>query len=174
MIKRYLLPALLLCMVSFLSAQTPESPERISPFAEYGNFVDLFGIPDFGVLSVADNAGGTGALPSNGEKAETGKAPLWLRDLRRAEIIAFGVTPFTIFFSTFFMDLYRSGTHGWDGRYMPWPFKSAGGISMTSGELVTMFTIAISGSVVFAVTDHVIMRVKRSAAAKRAALSQVE
>jgi hypothetical protein len=125
----------------------------------YGAFSELFRTPDFGAAALADNGGG----PKTAEALDAaGRMPQWVRDLRRAEIIAFGTLPFTIFFSSFFMDLYRSGSHGWDARYMPWPFKSPGAIAMTGDELRTMFTIAISSSVILAVADHFIMRYKRA------------
>lgn len=49
--------------------------------------------------------------------------PEWQKDLRRAEILAFGALPFITFFSSIYYDLYRYGTHDWDEAYQPWPFK---------------------------------------------------
>ena len=61
--------------------------------------------------------------------------PLWLRDIRRWEIVAFGTFPFTMFFTTIGMDMFRWQIHNgmdWNNRqYAPWPVKSAGAIAMT-------------------------------------------
>ncbi|MDR2210628.1 MAG: hypothetical protein LBO65_04060 [Spirochaetaceae bacterium] len=88
--------------------------------------------------------------------------PQWVKDLRRAEIVAFGSFPFTMFFTATFTDLYRCASHGWDRRYAPWPFKSAGAVSMDTGELRMMFTVAISSSLVISLVDYLIVRYKRS------------
>jgi hypothetical protein len=87
--------------------------------------------------------------------------PQWVKDLRRGEIVAFGSFPFTVFFARTFMDLYRTADHGWDRRYAPWPFKAAGAVGMTDGELALMFTIAVSASLVISVADYLIVRHKR-------------
>jgi hypothetical protein len=136
----------------------------------YGaGFRGLFRIPDFESPRAAVPALtplASDAVTGAADRLEPGNAapaaPLWLRDMRRAEIIAFGSFPMTLFWTSFFFDLYRSASHGWDRRYAPWPFKSAGAVEMTSGELSMMFTIAISSSVLAAVADHFIMRYRRS------------
>jgi hypothetical protein len=128
------------------------------------DFAELFSVPNFDIRTMAE----TGSENIRSLAAETGDddtvkpTPQWLKDLRRAEIISFGTIPFTIFFSSFFMDLYRSGSHGWDSRYLPWPLKSAGAVSMTANEQRAMFAIAISSSLVLALTDHLIVRHKRA------------
>jgi hypothetical protein len=153
--KRCIMLAVLCCALQALFGEEPLSPPGQE--GDYGDFKDLFMTPDFS--TPMDGGEVPGVIP----KTVPVKAiPQWLKDLRRAEIVAFGSVPFTIFFSSFFMDLYRSGTHGWDQQYMPWPFKSAGAVAMTSGELKTMFAIAISGSLVLATVDHFIMRGKRA------------
>jgi len=100
--------------------------------------------------------------------------PQWAKDLRRWEIVAFGSIPFTMFFSTFGMDMYRwSNANGMDfsdeGRkYAPWPLKSAGADVMDSGEFETVLKIAACLSVSVAFTDLIIVQVKRYKARKRA------
>ncbi|QQO08037.1 hypothetical protein [Breznakiella homolactica] len=90
--------------------------------------------------------------------------PLWVKDLRRAEIVAFGSFPFTIFFAITAVDTYRWATHDWDNRYAPWPVKSSGAVSMTNNELFLSLGIGIAGAVAISVADHIIIRVKRSRA----------
>jgi hypothetical protein len=87
--------------------------------------------------------------------------PQWAKDLRRGEIIAFGSFPFMYFFSNFLYDFYRWPTHGWDNRYAPWPFNSAGTIEKTQDEKKRTIGIAAGAAVVIALIDYGIMRYKR-------------
>jgi hypothetical protein len=93
--------------------------------------------------------------------------PQWVRDLRRAEIVAFGSFPFMMFFSILGMDLYRSATHDWDSRYYPWPAKGPGSIDMNTDEHLLTLGIAATGSLVFALADHLILRYKRARAERQ-------
>ncbi|MDR0452088.1 MAG: hypothetical protein LBH15_03515 [Treponema sp.] len=95
--------------------------------------------------------------------------PQWALDLRRFDIIMFGSFPFTYWFASTGMDLYRSSQHGWDTRYAPWPVKSAGAINMTKDEYKITLACAIGGSILAALVDHIIVRVKRNRAARDAA-----
>ena len=91
-------------------------------------------------------------------------APQWVRDIRRAEIVLFGTLPFTVFFSRTFMDLYRTASNDWDRRYAPWPFTSAGAVTMTNDELKIMFAIAVSASLAISIADYILVSRKRKAA----------
>jgi hypothetical protein len=93
--------------------------------------------------------------------------PQWARDLRRAEIVAFGAFPFAMFFSIFAMDTYRASNHDWDSRYYPWPLKGPGAIEMNRDEHILTLGIAITGSLTIALADHIIVRVKRARAEKQ-------
>ena len=88
--------------------------------------------------------------------------PLWAKDLRRGEIIAFGSFPFTYLVAHFTYDSYRFATNGWDRRYAPKPFNAAGTIEQTQGEKIITLGIAAGGAVVIALVDYAIMRYKRS------------
>jgi hypothetical protein len=88
--------------------------------------------------------------------------PQWVLDLRRAEIITFGSFPFTMFFATFFMDTYRASNHDWDTRYRPWPLKGPGAVEMSTDEHLITLGAAIAGSVLIALADHLIVRIKRA------------
>ena len=110
-------------------------------------------------------AAGTSGKDVSGKAASgtnTAVFPQWALDLRRGEIVAFGSFPFTFFFTSFFVDTYRSATHGWDPRYAPWPVKSAGAVDMTSGEQMLTIGVAAGSAVVIAVVDHFIMRHNRN------------
>ena len=91
-------------------------------------------------------------------------SPQWVKDLRRGEIVFFGSLPFTVFFSRTIMGLFRMGSHGWDRRYAPWPFASAGAVQMNNNELILMFSVAASASLIISVVDHFIVQKKRKAA----------
>ena len=88
--------------------------------------------------------------------------PQWARDLRRAEIIAFGSFPFAHFFAKFIQGSIRFANHGWNMRYAPFPFNSAGSIEPTQSEKFFTLGLAAGGAVMFAVIDYVIVRNKRN------------
>jgi hypothetical protein len=88
--------------------------------------------------------------------------PLWAKDLRRGEIVAFGSFPFMYFFSNFGFDTYRWLNNGNDMRYAPWPFNSAGTVGKTTNEKIITLGIAAGGSILIAIIDHGIMRYKRN------------
>jgi hypothetical protein len=100
--------------------------------------------------------------------------PQWAKDLRRGEIVAFGSFPFTMFFTTFFMDTRRwIDQNGMDmseegRRYAPWPLKTAGAVLMTDKEYETTFIMAASLSAAIAIADFVIVQIKRGKARQRA------
>jgi hypothetical protein len=116
----------------------------------------------FLILSLAPSLHGqtgTAAQPSN--QFDISGFPQWGKDLRRAEIIAFGTLPFSMFTATFIMDTWRASQHNWDGKYMPWPLKTAGAIEMTGQEHEIVLAAAGMLSITLAVTDLVIVKIKR-------------
>ena len=98
--------------------------------------------------------------------------PLWVKDLRRAEIVAFGSFPFTMFAATFGMDTYRWIAHGGGisedaRRYAPWPFKGAGAVDMSNNEHKITMVAAAAASVTIALLDCIIIQTKRYKARER-------
>jgi len=93
--------------------------------------------------------------------------PLWARDLRRGDIVAFGTLPFTVFFATFAVDSYRYWDKGWDRRYAPWPLKSAGAIDMDDSLKLSSLAAGAVFSVGLALVDHLIVRSKRESKRRR-------
>ena len=87
--------------------------------------------------------------------------PQWAKDLRRAEIIAFGAFPFAYFLTNFSVDSYRWVNHDGDRRYAPWPFDAAGSVNKTQDERFMTLGIAVGGAVLIAVVDYSIERYKR-------------
>ena len=94
--------------------------------------------------------------------------PLWARDLRRAEIVAFGSFPFAYFFTNFGYNFYRFSDNDWDRRYAPWPFTSAGAIEQSRDERVRVITLAAGGAVIIALVDYGIQRSRRNRVARQA------
>jgi hypothetical protein len=101
---------------------------------------------------------------------DTSDFPLWAKDLRRWEIVAFGSFPFTVFATTFAMDTRRwidqnNMDFSEDGRrYAPWPLKSAGALEMTNKEHETTLLVAAGISVALALVDFIIVQIKRNKA----------
>jgi hypothetical protein len=95
---------------------------------------------------------------------DTSMFPQWAKDLRRAEIVAFGSFPFTIFLASFTMDTIRFANNSWDTRYAPWPIRSAGGIEMNTNQRLITIGAAAAGSVLISLADHLIVRYKRNKA----------
>jgi hypothetical protein len=95
---------------------------------------------------------------------DTSAFPQWAKDLRRAEIVAFGSFPFTIFFATFAMDTIRFSNNNWDTRYAPWPIRSSGGVEMNTNQRLITIGAAAAGSILISLADHLIVRYKRNKA----------
>lgn len=84
--------------------------------------------------------------------------PKWARDLRRAEIIAIGSFPFTLFFTNFAYDTYRFAANGFDPAYRPWPFRGPNSAGFTKGERIGVLVASLSLSVVIATVDYFLGR----------------
>ncbi|MCL2174736.1 MAG: hypothetical protein FWB73_01705 [Treponema sp.] len=101
------------------------------------------------------------------------KFPQWAKDLRRWDIITFGVFPFSMFFTTFITDMVRwNNANGMNfseegRRYAPWPMKSANPEPMTSEEYLRTVLIAIGVSATIALIDFAVVQIKRSIERKR-------
>jgi len=92
--------------------------------------------------------------------------PQWARDLRRFDIITFGSFPFSMLAVTFVTDMFRwynaNGMDFNDLRYAPWPLKSAGAVDMTGEEYRRTILLAAGFSAVLALTDFVIVKIRKS------------
>ncbi|MDR3342271.1 MAG: hypothetical protein LBT14_05690 [Treponema sp.] len=118
------------------------------------------------LLAMAAHAQSSSSTTSNttglvSTEFDTTGFPRWVKDLRRAEIVAFGSFPFTMFFATFAVDSYRYVNNSWDTRYAPWPFKSAGAVEMTKKEQITTIAVAAVGSIIISLADFLIVTYKR-------------
>ncbi|WP_461247312.1 hypothetical protein [Treponema sp. R6D11] len=99
--------------------------------------------------------------------------PQWVKDIRRFDIIAFGIFPFSMFFVTTVADLLRwrdanNFNFSEEGRqYAPWPLKSAGAVEMTNDEFKNTIYLAAGVSLGLALIDLVIVNIKRAIERKR-------
>jgi len=93
--------------------------------------------------------------------------PQWAKDMRRWDIIAFGVFPFALFFTTMATDISRWNSNNRDSRYAPWPFKPAGAVEMTTSEYNQVLLKAAGVSAAVAFTDLIIVLIKRNKERKR-------
>ena len=100
--------------------------------------------------------------------------PLWARDLRRGEIIAFGAFPFAYFFTNFGYDAYRWSNNSWDNRYAPWPFNTAGTVEKTQEDKIAVIGIAAGVAIAIALVDHGIMRSRRNRLERQRMEIQIE
>jgi len=124
--------------------------------------------------SSSSNSGtntGTSTSSSSSNAFDTTGFPQWAKDFRRWDIIAFGVFPFALFFTTVATDLVRwndaNGMSMSDRRYAPWPLKSAGAIEMTTDEYNKVLLQAAGVAALVACTDLVIVLIKRNRERKR-------
>jgi len=122
------------------------------------------------VLQVQAQSGANSSTPPP-NVFDTTDFPQWAKDLRRWDIITFGVYPFALFFTTAVTDLVRwnnaNGMSMSDRRYAPWPLKSAGAVEMTKDEFGRVLLQAAGVSAMIACTDLVIVLIKRNKERKR-------
>jgi len=99
--------------------------------------------------------------------------PQWVKDIRRFDIITFGIFPFSMFFVTTVTDTLRwRDANGLDfseegRRYAPWPLKSAGAVEMTNDEFTRTLYIAAGVSVGLALIDLIVVNIKRAVERRR-------
>lgn len=91
------------------------------------------------------------------------KWPQFAKDLRRFDVITFGLFPFAYLVTSIGYDLMRSAQHGWDAAY--WPFKGSASWEVEDYGNVILGSAVLSLSV--AAIDLVIILVKRHAAEKK-------
>ena len=104
---------------------------------------------------------------------DTSDFPQWGKDLRRAEIVAFGSFPFMYFFANFGMGCWiwhrEAGMKFTEEArvYAPWPLDTAAPYEKTTKEKMRVLGIAAGGSVLVALIDYGIVRYKRNRQEKK-------
>jgi len=91
--------------------------------------------------------------------------PQWAKDLRRFDVVTFGVFPFAWLLTSVAWDFYRSSQHDWDSAYMPFASNAE---AWVNNDYKAVLGITAGLSLTVALVDFVIVKVKRSRAEKRA------
>jgi len=107
---------------------------------------------------------------SGGEEAEEyteEEFSPFLHDLRRAEIVMLGSFPLSLFLTMEVYDIYRYVSFRGDPdqyRYAPWPFRPPDAAGYSSSENLGIFLGALSASLLVAVADYIVGRVREQQA----------
>ena len=101
-------------------------------------------------------------VPAEGQHFDMTGFPQWAVDLRRGNIITFGIFPFAYIFSNFLFDTYRFAANDWDRRFAPWPIPGSGGVGKTQGEMFATIGLAAGVAIITAIVDHGIVRARRN------------
>lgn len=89
--------------------------------------------------------------------------PLWVRELRRFEILTLGALPLVTMLSFWTYDIARSIKHAGDERYYPWPLKQSEiSVPISSDTQLKIFFTALGISVGIALTDICVRAIIRS------------
>ena len=102
---------------------------------------------------------------------EPDEFPVWMRRLRRGEVVGVGVFPLSLFVSRILYEYGRFavtsfGGTGQDNR--PWPFRRFGEGQFTRGESAGVVIGAVVVSVGVAIADAVVSRRRRATAEQTA------
>ena len=92
-----------------------------------------------------------------------GEVAPWLKDLWRAEAVAVGSFPFTLFATLEVYDTYRYVSRGFNPSYAPWPLGSGIATSYSAQETAWLAISAVSLSLVIAGIDFLIGRLNEPA-----------
>jgi hypothetical protein len=108
-------------------------------------------------LLIADSAVYAQNASTSASAIEAPKFPQWVKDLRRADIVAFGSFPLTMLFAGLVVDSVRFFSHSMDSRYAP----LFGTAEKSKDELIITISAAAAGSVLVALADYLIVQHKR-------------
>lgn len=84
---------------------------------------------------------------------ERSEFPDWAHALRRAEVVAIGSLPLTLFGVRLLYDYTRYVAHGFAEEVRPFPFGPIGGATLTETEMLGIVVGAAALSVVIALID---------------------
>jgi len=83
---------------------------------------------------------------------------VWLRDLRRGEIVAVGAFPLVYIFTQLGYNIFRYGVNGWDPQYAP--LGNPNQVPYTESETIGVLLGAASLSILVATADYLIGRAR--------------
>jgi hypothetical protein len=90
--------------------------------------------------------------------------PQFAKDIRRFDVVSFGIFPFAYLVTSIGYDLMRSAQHDWDSAYYPF---NEGGAVWTSDDYRNVLIGSAVVSLSVAAIDLAIVWIKRHAAGKR-------
>ncbi|PKL25626.1 MAG: hypothetical protein CVV47_06120 [Spirochaetae bacterium HGW-Spirochaetae-3] len=79
--------------------------------------------------------------------------PSWAHGLRRFEIVSLGAFPIILFYTRFAFDLKRYADNGFEGEFVPWPFKNENSYEPSDAEQWRSVLTAAGVSVAFGALD---------------------
>jgi hypothetical protein len=88
----------------------------------------------------------------------------WMKDAWRADAVAVGSFPFTMFLTLEVYDTYRFVLNGFDTSYAPWPLGSGTAVSYSTDETLWLIVSAASLSLVLAGIDFLLGRINEQPA----------
>lgn len=91
-----------------------------------------------------------------------GEVAPWLKDLWRAEAVAVGSFPISLFVTLEVYDTYRYVTRGFNPSFAPWPLGSSIATSYSAQETGWLAISAVSLSLMIAGIDFLIGRLNES------------
>jgi len=83
----------------------------------------------------------------------------WILDLRRAEIIFFGLIPLALGLTFEVYDIFRYYTNNMDPLYKPWPFKEPNAATYETEEQIGIIITAVSISALITLADFIIEKI---------------
>ncbi len=132
--------------------------------ALFSSFAQVSGSSAAGTKPAGTASNVAGASAKSPVAYSKDEFPSWALDLRRAEIVAFGALPFTVFFTQIGIDTQRFASNGWDQRYAPWPLKPAGAYPLPEEDRLAVFATGIGLAIGVALADFIILTIRRQSA----------
>ncbi|MFW5768787.1 MAG: hypothetical protein ACOCYA_01905 [Spirochaetota bacterium] len=126
------------------------------------------------ITLVAFIAAATWAQSGEPVPLEEEEFPRWALDLRRGEIIFFGILPFSLLFTSLGYSLIRYGVHNFDPAYAPAISPGPDTVPMSQGEVIGVILTGIGLSLVAAITDFIIGRIIDKREAERETAREIE
>ncbi|MFP4564609.1 MAG: hypothetical protein ACLFRY_15005 [Spirochaetia bacterium] len=126
------------------------------------------------ITLVAFIAAATWAQSGEPVPFEEEEFPRWALDLRRGEIIFFGILPFSLLFTSLGYSLIRYGVHNFDPAYAPAISPGPDTVPMSQGEVIGVILTGIGLSLVAAITDFIIGRIIDKREAERETAREIE
>ncbi len=87
---------------------------------------------------------------------------LWMKDLRRFEIVSLGSIPFVTFGTSLGYGFYRYFSHGMNSDYLPSLFSSGKDSGLSERQQRNLFLVSVGIGVAIGLIDFAIVQIKRA------------